>query len=92
MNTANKTWAKELFIQSCLPMPLQALAAKMPPRSPAPPSVRDLMVPPELVHEMALIDAYAANAEEYGYESAPTLESLKDLLAHLSTLKNGGAA
>lgn len=92
MNTANTTWAKQLFVQSCLPTPLQALASAMPPRPPAPPSARDLLVPPELAYEMALIDAYAANAEEYGYESASTLESLKDLLAHLSTLKNGGAA
>lgn len=41
---------------------------------------------------MALIDAYAANAEEYGYTSEHTLESLKELVAHLLMLKNKGGA
>jgi len=41
---------------------------------------------------MALIDAYAANAEEYGHTSEHTLDSLKELVAHLLTLKNKGGA
>lgn len=84
--------AAKLFAQSVRPSALQILASRLPPAPPAPPSPYEQIVPPELRHEMRLIDAYAADVEEYGHTSEHTLESLKELVDHLLTLKNKGDA
>lgn len=88
MSGATTQWASRLFKQSSQSSPLQALVAKLPP---APPSARDLIIPPELAREMELIDAYADDVEEYGHGSDHTLKSLRELVAHLLQIKKEGS-
>lgn len=92
MSNTAKLHAARLFADAARPSALQILASRLPPAPPGPPSPYEQIVPTELAHEMALIDAYAANAEEYGHTSEHTLYSLKELVAHLLTLKNKGGA